>query len=438
MAFAITGFNIGITVFGGWATIFGLFSNILKDRYYLSEALLSFLAGAAFLPVAKWLNLEIYENATENLNSFTLDFSRLVLGVQLVLAGIQLPAGYLRMELKSLAILLGPGMVGMWACSGIVMWTLIPGISFLQAAAIAACITPTDPVLSTSIIKGRYADENVPTELQQLIIAESGANDGLGYPFLFIALYLIKYTAGGENVDTGAGLQTALRLFLGETCVYVVLLSALYGWCVGSTARRLLQWAKENSLVERESFLVFALPMALFITGTCGMVGSDDVLACFVAGNAFTLDDWFRLETLQDSLQPTVDMMLNMSIFMWFGFICPWEKLWSSDLMPWYSLAGLAIGIPSVRRLPVILGMHRHIRQIENVRQALFMGYFGPIGVSAIFYLYVGLEFLEAVRTGDEQRAAAKRLGESMTVVIWFLVACSIVSHRFTLLDTRL
>ena len=38
MAFAITGFNIGITVFGGWATIFGLFSNILKDRYYLSEA----------------------------------------------------------------------------------------------------------------------------------------------------------------------------------------------------------------------------------------------------------------------------------------------------------------------------------------------------------------------------------------------------------------
>ena len=28
----------------------------------------------------------------------------------------------------------------------------------------------------------------------------------------------------------------------------------------------------------------------LFITGTCGMVGSDDVLACFIAGNVFTVE----------------------------------------------------------------------------------------------------------------------------------------------------
>lgn len=26
----------------------------------------------------------------------------------------------------------------------------------------------------------------------------------------------------------------------------------------------------------------------LFIVGTVGMIGSDDVLACFIAGNAFT------------------------------------------------------------------------------------------------------------------------------------------------------
>jgi hypothetical protein len=32
------------------------------------------------------------------------------------------------------------------------------------------------------------------------------------------------------------------------------------------------------------------------------MIGSDDVLACFIAGNAFTWDDWFRLGTLDDSL----------------------------------------------------------------------------------------------------------------------------------------
>ena len=64
----------------------------------------------------------------------------------------------------------------------------------------------------------------------------------------------------------------------------------------------------------------------LFITGTVGMIGSDDVLSCFVAGNVFTWDDWFRLETKDDSLQPTIDMLLNVSVFMWYGAVCPDRK----------------------------------------------------------------------------------------------------------------
>ena len=78
--------------------------------------------------------------------------------------------------------------------------------------------------------------------------------------------------------------------------------------------------------MDRESFLVFAIALALFIIGTCGMIGSDDVLACFIAGNTFTWDDWFRIETLDDSLQPTTDMLLNLSIFMWYGAVCPWAS----------------------------------------------------------------------------------------------------------------
>jgi sodium/hydrogen antiporter len=72
--------------------------------------------------------------------------------------------------------------------------------------------------------------------------------------------------------------------------------------------------------------------MALFIIGTCGMIGSDDVLACFIAGNTFTWDDWFRLETMDDSLQPTFHMLLDLSIFMWFGAVCPWESFGSQRI----------------------------------------------------------------------------------------------------------
>jgi NhaP-type Na+/H+ or K+/H+ antiporter len=38
---------------------------------------------------------------------------------------------------------------------------------------------------------GRFAEKHVPLHVRNIILAESGANDGLGYPFLFIAIYLI-------------------------------------------------------------------------------------------------------------------------------------------------------------------------------------------------------------------------------------------------------
>ncbi|KXH38551.1 sodium/hydrogen exchanger family protein [Colletotrichum simmondsii] len=430
MDLSITNFNVVISVLGGWLVLFGTFSYLIKENLYLSEALVSLLGGVTFTHVAKLLKPGEYAVSEDAVASVTLDFSRLVLGVQLVLAGVQLPSRYLRTEWKSLCLLLGPGMIGMWTCTSAVVWLLVPDLPLVHALAIAACITPTDPVLSTTVVKGRFAEENVPEDLQQIIVAESGANDGLGYPFLFLALYLIKYTeSDGNPASSEGGFGAALSLFFGQTCVYVVLMSVFYGWVVGLLAQRLLHWAERRKYVERECFLLFPIGMAIFILGTCGMVGSDDVLACFIAGNVFTWNDWFRLETVEDPVQPAVDMMLNMAIFMWLGAVCPWESFWNSELISPGRLVALGVLVLLLRRLPVILGLHRYIRQIRGPRQALFVGYFGPIGVSAIFYLYVGLEFLETLTDDDGQRADAKQLGETMLVTIWFLIICSIVIH---------
>jgi sodium/hydrogen antiporter len=251
------------------------------------------LAGVIFGPhAANWIRPEEYAlHSEDNLDYITLYFTRLVLGVQLVLAGVQLPSMYLRLEWRSLALLLGPGMCGMWMCASLLVWAMVPHLNFVHALAIGACVTPTDPVLSNSIVKGKFADKNIPKPLQKIIIAESGANDGLGYPFLFLALYLIKYVQHGGAGQPG-GASKAMGYWFGETWGYTILLSVVYGAIVGWLAKELLHFAEERKFVDRESFLVFAITLALFITGTCGMIGSDDVLACFIAGNAFTWDDW--------------------------------------------------------------------------------------------------------------------------------------------------
>jgi hypothetical protein len=77
--------------------------------------------------------------------------------------------------------------------------------------------------------------------------------------------------------------------------------------------------------------------------------------------------------------------------------------------------------------------MHKLIHQIEEKRQAIFVGFFGPIGVSAIFYLYISLEFLEDITVDGVLRADAAKLSEVMMVVIWFLAICSIVVHGLSI-----
>jgi NhaP-type Na+/H+ or K+/H+ antiporter len=228
------------------------------------DIVISLVAGLIFSPHAtNFVRPDEYAiQDPEVLEAITLYFTRLVLGVQLVLAGVQLPSKYLKTEWKSLALLLGPGMTVMWIVTSLLVFAMVPHINFLQALAVGACVTPTDPVLSNSIVKGKFADKNIPKELQKIVIAESGANDGLGYPFLFLPLYLIMHVGhGGQGSDDSV--KNAIGLWFGETWGYTIILSVVYGATVGWIAKELLHWAEERKYVDRESFLVFAITLAV-------------------------------------------------------------------------------------------------------------------------------------------------------------------------------
>ena len=131
---------------------------------------------------------------------------------------------------------------------------------------------------------------------------------------------------------------------------------------------------------------------------------------------------------MDDSLQPTIDMLLNLAVFIWFGAVCPWSSFLNNDIIPIYRLIFLGILILLVRRLPIILAMHKYIHQIEHFRHAAFVGFFGPIGVGAIFYLSISREFLLDITANGEVRDDAKKVAEVINIVVWFLVVCSIVS----------
>ena len=158
-------------------------------------------------------------------------------------------------------MLLGPGMLGMWLCSSFLIWALIPNLYLVHALTIGACVTPTDPILSNSIIHGTFAEKNLSEDLRNLIIAESGANDGLGYPFLFLGLFLLQY-AGGESVPSD-GARTAIGIWFREAWAHEILLGTAYGAVVGFVAHLLVSAAHKKNLIDRESLLMFPVILAV-------------------------------------------------------------------------------------------------------------------------------------------------------------------------------
>lgn len=66
-----------------------------------------------------------------------------------------------------------------------------------------------------------------------------------------------------------------------------------------------------DRLIDHESFLSFGVALTFFTLGVVGLIGSDDILCCFVVGNSFTWDDWFRVETEDHAFQDVIDQLLN-------------------------------------------------------------------------------------------------------------------------------
>lgn len=89
-----------------------------------------------------------------------------------------------------------------WLVSAAFIYALIPGLNFLTSLAVAACLTPTDPILAAAVIGGKWADKHVPAHIRHLLAAESGCNDGAAFPFLFLSLYLLL-----DHPNTGVAIR---------------------------------------------------------------------------------------------------------------------------------------------------------------------------------------------------------------------------------------
>ncbi|KAL5357447.1 Sodium/hydrogen exchanger family-domain-containing protein [Aspergillus floccosus] len=451
----LSSFNVVIAVLSLFILIFGYISLQLKQRWYVGEALPAFLVGIAFGPVgANFLDIAQWGGDDDDTGSeIAYDLVRLVIGIQLVKVGYQLPKRYLKQRLVELIICLLPLMAIQWLITSACIKLMIPRISFLAAMIIGSCVTCTDPILSQAIAKGPFSDNYVRRPLREFISAEAGGNDGFAFPFLLLAVAILRYAEGPENTKSlaefdrardvpdfigapdvgrlGGGAGRALKHWVVEGVLYMIVLGAAYGATVGFVCRKFLGVALRRKWIDNESFTLMPLAIGLFIVGTCCSFGSDETLACFVAGNILNWDGVFHseIQVRHDTFNTSIETLLNFCAFMYLGAIIPWDQFHTPALngITIARLFGLGFLILALRRIPAILMGYRFMPKVCSTwKEALFMGYFGPIGIGAIAYVEYARRLFPDFGSSDEE---INTLTAAIVPVVYWLVFFSVVIH---------
>lgn len=417
--------HLAYMILGGFTGLFMLCSLFVKEKLYIGEATVATLCGIIFGPHAANLF-----NPAEwgNVDKITLECSRIVLVVQCFAVGVELPKAYMERHWKSVSLLLVPVMTWGWLVTSLFIWWMVPPLNWLESLVCAACVTATDPVLASSVVgKGKFA-KRVPKHLRDLLSAESGCNDGMAFPFIYLGFYILRY-----RPDAG---KVSLNWFC-VTILYECIFGAIYGFLIGYIARHAIKFAERKQLIDRESFLVFYFVLAVFCAGSGSLLGMDDLLIGFACGVGFSNDGWFTEKTEESHVSNVIDLLLNLAYFVYFGSIIPWEDYNKPEigLVPW-RLVVIAILVIFFRRIPIMMLLKPVIPDVKTWREALFAGHFGPIGVGAIFAAILTRAELE---TDSTQPLSEKELPQPgspdyyIVQLIWpittFMVISSILVH---------
>lgn len=359
--------NLALTVAGAVLLLLGLLSGLIKNRWFVSEPLLAMLVGVAVGPVGlAWFDVAEWGDPRIVLE----ETARLTLAIALVETALRLPSDYLRRRWRVLVVLLGLVLPLMWGISSGLALLLLPGTAAAMFA-VGAIVAPTDPVIAGSIVTGWVADRAIPERLRAAISAESGANDALALPLVMLPTLLLTRPAG-EAIGHWAWKSLALEVGGG------VAAGAAAGWLGG----RLLRFARSRHDSERTSLLTVSLALGVTLLGGVRLAGGDGLLAAFVGGLFLNREIGGEVEAQKERLHEAIRRFFELPVFLLLGIALPFAAWREAGL----ALPAFVVALLLFRRLPALLVLRRLVHVTERTREALLLGWFGPIGIAALYY----------------------------------------------------
>jgi len=380
-----------LALLAGFALVYSAVAGAL-ERTWISGAIVFTAFGLLVGPMG--LDLLTWETDREVLSSLAEVTLALVLFTDAAGADISvlkkargLPVRLLLIGLP-LTILLGFG-VGV---------LLVDSLSLFAIAVLATMLAPTDAALGKAVV----SNAAVPDNIRQGLNVESGLNDGICVPVLFVFLALALDKAG----DTGPW-SLAVKLVAEEIGIGLIV-----GIGLTFVAAKLLKLARQRNWLTHTWIQIPVVALALACFAVAQSLGGSGFIAAFSGGLLFGILAKDLREEFLLAAEGTGD---TLALITWvvFGSAVVGQALGNFS---WLILLYAVLSLTLIRMLPVFLALAGSGIDTEG---KLFIGWFGPRGLASIVFAVI------VVNSGLPDSGPL-----AMTVVC--TIVLSIIAHGIT------
>src|SRR3954463_199294 len=271
--------------------------------------------------------------------------------------------------------------------------TLFGSLSWAEAFLLAAVLTPTDPVVTSTVVTA----QRVPAIVRHTLNLESGLNDGLALPFVLFFLALAG--SGGDPGGEGAKV-------IGEAAF-----GGVVGLVLGVVGGRLHHHLPGGGITRRYEG-IYALGFGLAAFGLADVTIGNGLIAAFVAGIAMGVTEHEIPDAFVEFAE-NVSAISQVITFFIFGALIV-ATGYSGEI--WRLVIFIVLALLLARPLAIGISL---VRSRLPRPQKLFIAWFGPKGVaSMLFALFV-------LKSTVEQ-------GRLIFDVAAFTILCSIIAHGLT------
>jgi len=347
-----------------------------------------FLAGPRCLD---WLGLDVGDDWLRILADLTLALVLFIDAANANKSVLKTNAGIpLRMLLFGLpmTIALGVG-VGMLLFDQLGIWEL---------AILATMLTATDAALGKAVVTNKA----VPARIRESLNVESGLNDGVCVPVLFVFIVLAE--AGDVKAQGGSLLLTYVVKEIGIGVAVGIGVTAIATW--------LMKVCWDRGWITEVWAQLPVLMLAILCFTVAQSLHGSGYIAAFVGGILFGIR---AKEETHELVLDAEGMAETLAMFTWIIFgaaVIDQAYLFFSWQVLVYALLSLTV----VRMLPVLLSLTGNGERIET---KLFLAWFGPRGFASIVFAII---VLNTSLPGAEQ----------MAIVVICTVLLSAVLHGIT------